>query len=179
MPPERRDAPSEMRSPSPKPFARRGARYSSFDRLSRSATPSFDAKYSFKPTRGQVMKTSVQTASKSKKRPPTTSSPADDARRWREGATTPRCLQNAATRSSTASPARRASGSSRRKRPSGAGPPPTNRSAGKSRPACVEIKLRTPTPSTRRRPVTASARWLGGSTPSTRRRPLNCGSSTA
>ena len=43
------------------------------------------------------MKTSVQTASKSKKRPPTTSSPADDARRWREGATTPRCPQNAAT----------------------------------------------------------------------------------
>ena len=59
-------------------------------------------------SRSQV-KTSVQTASKSKKRPPTTSSPADDARRWREGATTPRCLQNAATRPRVASPAARPS----------------------------------------------------------------------
>ena len=114
------------------------------------------------------------------------------------------CSRNAAARSPTSSPARRASGSSRRTLPSGAGPPPTNRSADRSRPACVEIKFRTPsterrpldcvsstasrfyaidakssTPSTRRRPVTASARWRGGSTPSTRRRPLNCGSSTA
>ena len=29
---------------------------------------------------------SVRTASKSKKKPPTTPSPGDDARRWREGA---------------------------------------------------------------------------------------------
>ena len=33
---------------------------------------------------------SVRTASKSKKKPPTTSSPGDDARRWREGAAAPR-----------------------------------------------------------------------------------------
>ena len=32
----------------------------------------------------------VRTASESKKKPPTTSSPGDDARRWREGTAAPR-----------------------------------------------------------------------------------------
>ena len=38
---------------------------------------------------------SVRMASKSKKKPPTTSSPGDDARRWREGTAAPRDAESA------------------------------------------------------------------------------------